>query len=177
MGRFTLRTMCLAALTSMMGLAAAAEADNCQIFAQHRDAYLSAASAGMDQAITNMAQQRNVSREAAAFYWGSQLMQQGDPTSLRQLAQLALTTYYWDGADDRSETSMVRIFEERGGDYAGFLAGLMLSDDRGPQDLERARSLLERAQAAGNTEAGPYIGLFDACHNASPRRGRRWAMN
>ncbi len=146
-------------------------ANDCDRYEHHRDAYLYRAGASMAQAVNQMAQQRNVPVEAAAFYWGGDLMRAGDPASMRSLALLTLATYSWEGHETRAEAALERMFMERGQVYAGFLAGLMLSDERGPADSYRARAYLRDAADAGSSDAEAFLGLFDACH------GRAIAFN
>ena len=102
---------------------------------------------------------------------GGDLMRAGDPASMRSLALLTLATYSWEGHETRAEAALERMFMERGQVYAGFLAGLMLSDERGPADRYRARAYLRDAANAGSSDAEAFLGLFDACH------GRAIAFN
>ena len=152
-------------------LAGQALADDCSRFAQHRDGYLHRASAGMGRALETMAHQRGVPVPAAAFYWGGALMQSNDRASLRTLAQLTLATYEWSGNEDRAETAMARIYDERGGVFAGVLVGLMLSDRRGEADPYRARAYLVDSARRGNEDARAFLQMHDACF------GRRIALN
>ena len=145
-----------------------AQSANCQRYAQHRDSYTQAVSAGMEQQLGSMATQRQVPVQAAAFYWGGALMQAGDT---RTLAQLTLATARWPGNAERAETAMTRISDERQGALAALLAGLMLSDGQAIDDPYRARAYLTDASRRGNTDATAFLGLFDACHS------RRVAMN
>jgi len=158
-------------LVAHIALAGTAVADDCDRYEQHRDAYLYRAGAGMAQAVNQMAESRNVPVEAAAFYWGGDLLRAGDPASMRSLALLTLASYNWDGHEQRAEAALERLFMERQQVYAGFLAGLMLSDDRGPADPYRARAYLRDAADAGSSDAEAFLGLFDACH------GRAIAFN
>lgn len=160
-----------ASLALQFAVTASAEASNCDRFAQHRDGYLDRAAAGMSQALDQLAAQRQVPREAAAFYWGGDLMRAGDASSQRSLALLTLATYEWAGHESRAETAMADIFHNRGNAFAGLLVGLMLSDRRGEPDNYRARAYLRDASRAGNEEARAFLGLFDACH------GRALAAN
>lgn len=153
-----------ASLVLHFWLAGHAFADDCSRYAQHREAYLQSASHGMEGMLRRMAAERGVTRDVAAFYWGGQLLQGDDPEALRTLAQLTLTTYRWADNRDRAETAMARIFDERGGHFAGLLTGLMLSDDHGPQDPWRARSYLVDAAERGNADAAAFLPLYDACH-------------
>ncbi len=160
-----------ASAAAHLAFAGAAFANDCDRYEHHRDAYLYRAGAAMSQAVTQMAQQRNVPVEAAAFYWGGDLMRAGDPASMRSLALLTLASYEWEGHETRAEAALERMFADRGQVYAGFLAGLMLSDDRGPADPYRARAYLRDAADAGSTDADAFLALFDACH------GRAMAFN
>ncbi|WP_300531470.1 hypothetical protein [Maricaulis sp.] len=161
----------IASLALQLAATDAAEASDCDRFAQHRDSYLYRASAGMGQALEQLAAQRQVPREAAAFYWGGDLMRSSDPSSPRSLALLTLATYDWAGHESRAEAAMADIFHNRGNAFAGLLVGLMLSDQRGAPDAYRARAYLRDASRAGNDEARAFLGLFDACH------GRAIAFN
>ena len=138
-------------------------ADECERYGVHRDTYLSQSGAGAEQALRQMASQRRVPQEAAAFYWGAQLMRQSDEASLDALAQLTLVTYGWDDNRDRAETAMTRLADERGSARAAFYAGLMLSDGQGPQDPYRARLYLRDAARAGDDNASAFLGLYEAC--------------
>jgi len=158
-------------LMLFFALAGPVLANDCSRYAQHRDGYLHRASAGMDRALQTMARQRGVPVSAAAFYWGGSLMQSNDRASMRTLAQLTLATYEWTGNEARAETAMARIFDERGGRYAGLLVGLMLSDRRGDADPFRARSYLVDAARAGSDDARAFLQMHDACF------GRRMALN
>jgi hypothetical protein len=152
-------------------LAGQAMADDCSRFEQHRDGYLYSTSTGMTQALEGMARQRGVPVEVAAFYWGGTLMQNSDPASLRSLAQLTLATYNWPGNEQRAETAMARIFDERNGRFAGLLVGLMLSDRRGSADSYRARAYLADASRRGSADAAAFLRMHDACY------GRAMALN
>lgn len=173
MFRTKIRTCFALAASAALHLAFAgtALANDCERYEHHRDAYLYRAGAAMSQAVNQMAEQRNVPVEAAAFYWGGDLMRAGDPASMRSLALLTLASYEWDGHEERAEAALERLFMERGQVYAGFLAGLMLSDDRGPADPYRARAYLRDTANAGSSDAEAFLGLFDACH------GRTMAFN
>ena len=108
----------VASVSAHLVFASAALANDCTRFAEHRDSYLYRTSAGMEQALAQMAQQRGVPVEAAAFYWGGDLMRANDPASLRSLALLTLASYGWRNNADRAETAMARIFNERGHAFA-----------------------------------------------------------
>lgn len=154
---------------AVIGLSeAGAQSADCARYGQHRDSYLRGVSAGMEQQLNSMAAQRQVPVQAAAFYWGGALMQAGDT---RTLAQLTLATARWPGQAERAEMAMTRISDERGGDLAALLAGLMLSDGQGIDDPYRARAYLTDASRRGNTDATAFLGLYDACHS------RRVALN
>jgi TPR repeat protein len=166
---FQFRTRHFVGLAASLALhvwfGSSALADDCGRYAQYRDSYLYQASAGIDRSLETMASRRGVPVETAAFYWGGSLLQETDPASLRTVAQLTLATYAWSGRADRAETAMARIFDERGGVFAGLLTGLMLSDDRGPPDHYRARVYLSEAATRGNADARAYLALYDACHD------------
>ena len=155
--------VCASALASVL-VTTSAWADDCSRFAQHRDSYLYNTSAGMEQALAQMAQQRGVPVEAAAFYWGGDLMRANDPASLRSLSLLTLASYGWRNNTDRAETAMARIFNERHHAFAGLLVGLMLSDEQGQADHYQARAYLADASRAGSTDAEAFLALFDRCH-------------
>ncbi len=165
----------------LMGLAASlalhlwaagpALANDCAVYAQHRDAYLYRTGSGMDRMLQRMAQQRGTTPALAAFYWGGTLLQSDDPETLRTLAQITLASYGWPEQREQAESAMARIFEERGGQFAGLLSGLMLSDDRGPKDPWRARVYLQDAARQGSQEAEAFLRLYDAC------TGRQMALN
>lgn len=173
MPRFSVRFVfaLAASVAAHLAVTDAALANDCDRFAEHRDGYLYRAGAGMGQALDQLAAQRQVPREAAAFYWGGDLIRAGDASSQRSLALLTLATYEWAGHESRAENAMADIFHNRGNAFAGLLVGLMLSDARGQQDNYRARAYLRDASRAGNTDAGAFLGLFDACH------GRALASN
>lgn len=154
----------VASLSAHLVFASTAFANDCSRFAEHRDSYLYRSSAGMEQALAQMAQQRGVPIEAAAFYWGGDLMRADDPTSLRSLSLLTLASYGWRNNTERAETAMARIFLERDHAFAGLLVGLMLSDDQGEADLYQARAYLADASRAGNRDADAFLALFDRCH-------------
>ena len=154
----------VASVSAHLVFASTAFADDCSRFAQHRDSYLYNTSAGMEQALAQMAQQRGVPVQAAAFYWGGDLMRANDPTSLRSLSLLTLASYGWRDNTDRAETAMERIFNERGHAFAGLLVGLMLSDDQGAADFYQARAYLADASRAGSSDAESFLALFDRCH-------------
>lgn len=172
---FQIRPRQIAGLVASLVLiaiaAVPAQADNCDRYAQHRDAYLYRTAAAMEVMLNRMAGQRQMSPRLAAFYWGGELLQSDDPETLRTLAQLTLATYAWPDHRERAETAMTRIFDDRGGAFAGLLAGLMLSDERGPRDPWRARAYLSDAARAGSADAAAFLPLYDACH------GRRMAAN
>jgi|GEM_PF-2415010 len=134
---------------------------SCQRYAQHRDSYLQAVGSAMEQQLGSMAAQRQIPVQAAAFYWGGALMQAGD---MRTLAQLTLATARWPGNAGRAELAMTRISDERQGDLAALLAGMLLSDGRGTDDPYRARAYLVDASRRGNADATAFLGLYDACH-------------
>ncbi len=150
---------------------AAAFADDCTRFAAARDSYLSQTGEGMARALEQMANQRRIPVDAAAFYWGGALLQADDRASLASLAQLTLATYQWLGNADRAEHTMTRIADERGSRVAAFYAGLMFSDNRGARDPWRARIYLAQAAQGGNRDAAAFLLLHDACF------GLRMALN
>ncbi|WP_417470965.1 hypothetical protein [Maricaulis sp.] len=173
MSRFWLRnSLALAAgLGLLAGFGAPALADDCARFAAARDNYLGQTGDGMRQALEQMARQRQVPVEAAAFYWGGTLLQADDRASLASLAQLTLATYQWAGNSDRAEHAMTRIADEHGSRVAALYVGLMFSDDRGARDPYRARAYLAEAADGGNRDAAAFLPMHDACF------GQRIASN
>jgi hypothetical protein len=121
---------------------AAAFADDCSRFAAARDAYLGQTGAGMTRSLEQMARQRQIPVDVAAFYWGGSLLQANDRASLASLAQLTLATYQWQDNSERAERTMTRIADEHGSRVAALYAGLMFSDNRGARDPYRARAYL-----------------------------------
>lgn len=150
---------------------ASAFADDCSRFAAARDNYLGQTGAGMTRALEQMARQREIPVNAAAFYWGGTLLQADDRASLASLAQLTLATYQWQDNSDRAEHAMTRIADEHGSPVAALYAGLMFSDDRGARDLYRARAYLTEAARGGNRDAAAFLPMHDACF------GQRMALN
>lgn len=173
MSRFRLRYSVALALS--LGLhawfGASAFADDCSRFADARDAYLGQTGDGMTAALEQMARQRQIPVEAAAFYWGGTLLQANDRASLASLAQLTLATYQWEGQSDRAEHAMTRIADEHGSRVAALYAGLMFSDGRGAPDPYRARAYLAEAARGGNRDAAAFLTMHDACF------GQRMAAN
>jgi hypothetical protein len=173
--RFTLLMLWAAAVIANLVIIMAAPADAqsrirggepreaCARYAYHRDIYLERAGQGASAALRNMAAQRGVPEEAATFYWAASLMRNSDRGSQDLLAQITLASAGWENGWERAEAAMVRQAEERGSVMARFLAGLMLSDDYGPKDPFRARAYLEEARAGGQSEAGSFLALYDAC--------------
>ncbi|WP_417494429.1 hypothetical protein [Maricaulis sp.] len=173
MSRFRLHSSLAVALSLGLqaGFTAPALADDCSRFAQARDAYLGQTGDGMAAALEQMARQRNIPVEAAAFYWGGTLLQADDRASLASLAQLTLATYQWDDNSDRAEHAMTRIADEHGSRVAALYAGLMFSDGRGVPDPYRARAYLADAAQGGNRDAAAFLPMHDACF------GQRMALN
>lgn len=173
MSRFRLRYSLV--LTVSLGLhawfGASALADDCSRFADARDHYLGVTSDGMTRALDQMARQRQIPVEVAAFYWGGTLLQADDRASLASLAQLTLATYRWQGNWERAEHTMTRIADEHDSRVAALYAGLMFSDNRGTRDPWRARAYLAEAAQGGNRDAAAFLEMHDACF------GRHVALN
>jgi hypothetical protein len=147
-----------------VGMATAAFADDCSRFNDARDNYLGATAAGMTQALDQMARQRDIPVDVAAFYWGGTLLQADDARSLDSLAQLTLASYGWPGNASRAETTMTRIADEHGSASAALFAGLMFSDQSGTRDSYRARAYLVQAARQGNRDAVAFLPMYDACY-------------
>lgn len=173
MSRFRLRYSL--ALAMSLGLhawfGASALADDCTRFAAARDSYLGQTGDNMTAALEQMASQRDIPVEAAAFYWGGSLLQADDRASLASLAQLTLATYQWQDNAARAENTMTRIADEHGSRVAALYAGLMFSDNRGARDPYRARAYLADAARGGNRDAAAFLPMHDACF------GQRMASN
>ncbi|SDM28389.1 hypothetical protein [Maricaulis salignorans] len=173
MSRFSLRySLALAlGLAVQAGWGASAQADDCSRFAAARDSYLGQTSDGMTAALEQMARQRQIPVDAAAFYWGGTLLQADDRASLASLAQLTLATYQWQGHWERAEHAMTRIADEHGSRVAALYAGLMFTDNRGARDPYRARAYLAESARGGNRDAAAFLDMHDACS------GHRMALN
>lgn len=173
MSRFSLRysRVLAVSLGLLAWLGAPALADDCSRFAAARDHYLGTTSEGMTRALDQMARQRQIPVDVAAFYWGGTLLQADDRASLASLAQLTLATYQWQGNWERAEHTMTRIADEHGSRVAALYAGLMFSDNRGARDPWRARAYLAEAAQGGNQDAAAFLTMHDACF------GQRMALN